>query len=89
MMLRMRTTVTLDPDVADRLRVLARERGLPFKRVLNDAIRDGFHARVGVEPYRLPTRPMGLRSGVDLTKALALASALEDEELLRKRALRR
>ena len=27
----MRTTLTLDPDVADRLRALARERGLPFK----------------------------------------------------------
>jgi len=39
----MRTTLTLDGDVADRLRALARERGLPFKQVVNAVLRRGLH----------------------------------------------
>ena len=33
----MRTTLTIDPDNAERLRKLAHRSRLPFKRVLNDA----------------------------------------------------
>jgi hypothetical protein len=35
-------------------------------------------------PYRIASRPMGLRSDIDLTHALALADAIEDEEIARK-----
>jgi hypothetical protein len=41
----MRTTVTLDPDVESLLRKAMRERGEPFKQVLNTAIRAGFARR--------------------------------------------
>jgi predicted transcriptional regulator len=37
----MRTTVTLDADVAAKLRALARRRGISFKQVLNQAVRAG------------------------------------------------
>jgi hypothetical protein len=37
----MRTTLTLDPDVAARLERLQREHRLPFKAVVNDALREG------------------------------------------------
>jgi predicted transcriptional regulator len=37
----MRTTVEIDPDVDARLRALARERGVPLRVVLNDALRAG------------------------------------------------
>ena len=37
MMLRMRTTVTLDPDVEAQLRAAMRERGVSFKVAINDA----------------------------------------------------
>jgi len=40
----MRTTVTLDPDVEALLREAVRERGEPFKQVLNAAVRAGLEA---------------------------------------------
>jgi len=37
----MRTTLTLEKDVAARLAQTAKKRGLPFKTVVNDALRAG------------------------------------------------
>ncbi len=86
----MRTTVTLDADVAEQLKREARERGLSFKSVLNDAVRAGLAVDRGqARPYRIPARRLGLRQGVDLTKALGLAAALEDEEIVRRLELRK
>jgi hypothetical protein len=86
----MRTTVTLDPDVAAQLKSAARERGQSFKAVLNDAVRAGLRAAPRKsKPYRFPSRPMGVRPGVDLDHALRLASDLEDAEILRKLELRK
>lgn len=76
--------MTLDDDVAAALRRAARERETSFKKVLNDAVRRGLRSRPQPEPFRTTTRPMGLRPGVDLTKALALAADLEDAEIVRK-----
>jgi len=77
----MRTTVTLDPDVEALLRRAIRERGEPFKQVLNAAIRDGLRgvARTPAKPFRQRTFDMG-KPLVDLTKSLSLASELEDTE---------
>ena len=81
--------MTLDDDLAAELQRLARERGTGFKDVLNAVVRAGL-ARPGEgAAYRMPTRPLGLRPGVDLTRALALAAADEDAETLRKLALRK
>ena len=87
----MRTTVTLDPDVAEQLKALARRRNLSFKAALNSAVRAGLAVERGGgrRPYQAPARPMGLRPGIDLTHALRLADALEDEEIVRKLALRK
>lgn len=86
----MRTTVTLDADVAAQLKREAKERGQSFKSVLNDAIRAGLASERGQAlPYRMPTRRLGLRQGIDLTKALAVAAALEDEEVVRRLELRK
>jgi hypothetical protein len=85
-----RTTVTLDPDVAEQLKGLARSRNISFKVALNDAVRAGLAAvRGGAKPYRTPTWPMHVRPGIDLTKALQMAADLEDEEIIRKLALRK
>jgi predicted transcriptional regulator len=86
----MRTTVTLDPDVAAKLQQTARERGVSFKAALNDAVRagiggDGRSAR----PYRMPSRWMGVREGVDLDHAGRLLGELEDAEVIRKLQLRK
>ena len=81
----MRTTVTLDDDIAELLKKRARERDVPFKRVLNEAIRAGLEGGVPVaKPYRMKPRKLGVRPGVDLTKASQLAAELEDAEIVRK-----
>jgi hypothetical protein len=86
----MRTTVTLDPDVEAKLRQVTRERGQPFKVVLNDAVRAGLSGgEPSARPYRLPTRSMGVRAGVDLDRALSIAGDLEDAEIVRKLRLRK
>lgn len=86
----MRTTVTLDPDVAAKLRQAARERGVSFKAALNDAARAG----LGPSPriarrYRMPSRRMGVRKDVDLDHAGRLLGELEDAEIMRKLQMRK
>jgi len=86
----MRTTLTLEPDLAARLRSLATERGVSFKEIVNATLRRGLtDPAAEPEPYRVPTYPMGVRAGVDLDKALQLAGELEDAELVRKLELRK
>ncbi len=86
----MRTTLTLDDDVAKRLRERARERGLPFKRVVNDALRIGLQGGPRRRSrYRVPELELRARPGVELDKALQLAGELEDRELVRKLTLGR
>ena len=82
----MRTTVTLDEDVAASLRAMARERGLSFKAALNLALRSALGGGTGkkVERFRVEAKDLGLRPGIDLTAALRLAAAMEDEEIIAK-----
>jgi len=81
----MRTTVTLDPDVEALLRKAVRERGEPFKQILNAAIRDGLAGgrRKPAKSFKQPTFNMG-QPLVDLTKAGSLAAELEDAELVKR-----
>jgi hypothetical protein len=85
----MRTTVTLDEDVAAKLKQTARERGVSFKVALNDAVRASLNGPTRARRYRMTTAPLGVRPGVNLDKALTLAGEMEDEEILRKLASRK
>ena len=91
MMLNMRTTVTLDPDVAAKLKEETRKRGISFKEALNSSVRRGLESseRTHGKPYKVRTAKLGAQPGVNLDKALRLAGELEDEEILRKMALRK
>jgi hypothetical protein len=81
----MRTTVTLDPDGASKLKAVARERGISFKEALNSAVRAGLGGeRVARRAFKQYSQPMGLRAGFNLDKALQLAAAFEDEEVVRR-----
>lgn len=82
MMSAMRTTVTLDPDTELIVRTLMRERSLSFKEAINLAIRRGARA-TSSEPFRTATASLGVPT-VNLDRALHLAAALEDDELIRK-----
>jgi hypothetical protein len=80
-----RTTVTLDADVAARLKAVARARGISFKQALNNAVRAGLSGeRRAARPFKQSAQAMGLRPGFNLDKALQLAAALEDEEIARR-----
>jgi hypothetical protein len=86
----MRTTIDLDPDVDARLRALARERGLPLRTVINDALRSGTEPVAGGHTeYILPSRRLGVRPGINLDKALRLAAEVDDDEVVRKLELRK
>jgi hypothetical protein len=79
----MRTTVTFDPDTAALLRAAVQERGVTFKKAVNDAVRAGLGAQAHAAPYHLEPADLGSPS-VPLTKALRLAAELEDDELIRR-----
>jgi hypothetical protein len=87
----MRTTVTLDDDVAAKLKEEARRQRSSFKEVLNSSIRRGLSAGtpLGAKPYQVRPRSMRARPGVDLDRALQLADELEDREIVRKISLRK
>ncbi len=81
----MRTTVTLDPDVRRILEAVTKERGIPFKQAINDAIRAGLApARPRKRRFVQKTYSMGANQHFRWDKALATADAIEDEELVRK-----
>ena len=84
----MRTTVSLEPDTNAVVRRLMRERGLTFKQALNEAIRAGSLRRSATQPFKTRTVDMG-RPAISLDKALRLAASLEDDELVRKLAVRK
>jgi hypothetical protein len=86
----MRTTITLDSDVEQLLKDVVRKRDITFKEAVNDAIRAGLKGPVGKRPrFRQQTFAMGTGQGNQWDKALQMADAIEDEELLRKMALGR
>ena len=90
MMPRMRTTVTLDPDVEAKLRATMRERGVSFKVALNDSVRAGLGGGAPARKrFRVQSSPLGVRPGVNLDKALTLVGEMEDAEIMRKLDLRK
>ncbi|MHC4977275.1 MAG: ribbon-helix-helix protein, CopG family [Planctomycetota bacterium] len=87
----MRTTLTLDDDLARELRERARRTGAPFKRVVNEALRRGLSlgSRPDPKPPAFVVQPHrgGFRAGVDPLKLNQLVDELEIQEfeLLRSR----
>jgi hypothetical protein len=59
-----RTTLTLDDDVAAKLRALTRKSGRAFREVVNDVLRRGLaqvSAAPGRKPFRVIARDLGVR----------------------------
>jgi hypothetical protein len=83
----MRTTLTIEPDVAQQIRQCMAEKKLSLKRVVNDALRAGLSktgkteraTRFVVKPW-----PLGLRAGIYEDKLSQLLDQLETEEFIRK-----
>ncbi len=88
----MRTTLTLDDDVAALLKERARQQDLSFRKAVNDVLRAGLSRTGAGRPRRYRLKPASLGGplpGVDLDKALGLAGTLEDVEIARKLELRK
>lgn len=79
----MRTTVTLDDDTLVIIRRLMHERGVSFKRALNDAIRAGAQGRPAPQRFETRVADLGVPT-IDLDRALQVAADLEDQELIRR-----
>ena len=82
----MRTTLTIDDQLAAELRRVAHESGKSFKQVVNEALRAGLQPGGYVSThYRLKPASMGKpKLGFNLNKALDLADSLEDETLVQE-----
>ncbi|MEI2775483.1 MAG: hypothetical protein V9G19_05810 [Tetrasphaera sp.] len=83
----MRTTVTLDDDVARLVQDTQHRERKSFKQVVNEALRRGLlETGTDVAPYRVRPHRSGVRAGVEMTALNRLADELEDDELLAGRS---
>jgi hypothetical protein len=75
----MRTTVTLDADVAKKLKDLQRLRKTSFKATLNDVLRSGLRrpATDEAEPFTVEPHRGGFLPGIDPYKLNQLSDDLE------------
>jgi hypothetical protein len=84
-----RTTISLDADVEALIRTVMRERGISFKEALNSAVRAGLtQTRHGRRSFVQKSFSLGAAKNFRWDKALEAATAVEDEELRRKIAIR-
>ncbi len=81
----MRTTLTLDDDLGNRLKELARESGRSFKEVTNEIMRRGLSTGeqpdAGPEPFRVVPKACGFKPGIDPLKLNQIYDDLEIERL--------
>jgi predicted DNA-binding ribbon-helix-helix protein len=80
----MRTTLTLDDDIAAKLKEIARRRKMPFKEVVNTVLRRGLVApeprRSRSQRFRVEVFNSPFRAGIDPLRLNQLADELEVEE---------
>jgi len=74
-----RTTLTLDDDVAAKLKSEMRRSGMSFRETVNSALRRGLNQEQSrrIEPFAIKARPLGLRPGLDYDKVGDLLDQIE------------
>jgi hypothetical protein len=86
-MLQMRTTLTVDDDLAGLLKQRARELGMTFNEAVNRTIRAGISEATATRRDPTPktiSHSFGFRPGIDLDKLGQLADELEAEAFAEK-----
>ena len=76
----MRTTLTLDPDVAAKLSAEVRRSGRPFKQIVNDYLRQALTAKRAAAPkppFHVRTRPVDPTPGITFDNVEALLDQIE------------
>ncbi len=80
----MRTTLTLDEDVAAKLQELAKQSNSSFRAVLNDVLRRGLSVQARYQdektPFQVEPFRSAFRTGVDLVRLNQLSDELEAED---------
>ena len=81
----------MDPDVERLIKAAVRERGISFKEALNEAARIGLQRKENHRSAQFTQKTFRMGEGQEFRwdKALAIADAIEDEELSRKLSLRK
>jgi hypothetical protein len=88
----MRTTLTLDPDVARLLEEEVHRQRKSFKQVVNEVLRRGLEPRTrqrATKPYTVKPHVARLLPGIDRGRLNSLADELEDRTVLDKASRRR
>jgi hypothetical protein len=82
----MRTTLTLEPDVAQLLTLRMAQKKQSLKRAVNEALRIGLAANRSTKevPYTVKPHPFRFKPGIDMDKLGQLVDELETEETIRK-----
>jgi hypothetical protein len=78
-----RTTLTLDDDVAAGLAAAQRRLGVSLKRTVNELLRDALtrqRPRRSAAKLTVPARPLGLRPGLSYDSISALLDAADRRE---------
>lgn len=77
----MRTTLTLDDDVAAKLKAESRRTGRPFRDVVNETLRRGLAQRrlaAAAQPFTISARDLGqLEPGLSLDNVAELIEQVE------------
>jgi hypothetical protein len=77
----MRTTLTLDEDVAAKLKAESRRAGRPFREIVNETLRRGLASRPATarrRAFRVTARDLGgLRPGLNLDNIAELLEQIE------------
>jgi hypothetical protein len=81
-----RTTLTIDPDVAERLKQELADGQKTMKQVVNERLRVGFGFERSKtrEPYKVKAHNSPYRPGIDRTKLNQIADEVEVEAVLSK-----
>ena len=80
----MKTTITLDTEVEQRLREAMQRQGKSFKETLNEALRRGLG--LSQQQFKVESRPLRLRPGLDPARLSDLDDDWEAKEFLSKTA---
>jgi hypothetical protein len=76
----MRTTLTLDDDVAAKLKAESRRAGRPFREIVNETLRRGLASQRAAgprKPFKVKARDLGLKPGLSLDNVAELLEQVE------------
>lgn len=77
----MRTTLTLEPDVAELIRRETQDGRVSLKKIVNQRLRMGFGLKTAPKPnpFKVHAHPSGLMPGLDPQRLNQIADDLEAE----------